>query len=164
MIVHAGLLRVGAIAGKPVQFQPKYVPATGPIVDVWVLWKDKDGKHHKIKAQEWVRHVKTGKVMEYDWVFAGSSTWVDEDDGKKYYSADAGDVICVSNFPTAMLDIPVASTQDNQELEFEPFTERIPDKGTKVRLVLVPRQEKKDEGKKDDAKKDEPKKETAKAK
>jgi xanthine dehydrogenase molybdopterin-binding subunit B len=31
---------------------------------------------------------------------------VDEDDGKKYYSADAGDVICVSNFPTAMLDIP----------------------------------------------------------
>jgi hypothetical protein len=157
MYVHAGLLRVGAVAGKPVQFDPKYMPAAGPIVDVWVLWKDKDGMNHKTKAQEWVRHGKTGKEMEYNWVFGGSIVWRDEEEKKTYYSADAGSFICVSNFPDAMLDIPVPSTQENAELEFEPFTERIPDKGTKVRLVLIPRLEKKDV-KKDEKKEEKPKK------
>lgn len=154
MIVHAGLLRVGAVAGKPVQFDPKYVPANGPVVDVWVLWRDKDGKNQKVKAQEWIKHTKTGKPMTYDFVFGGSGFWTDEETKTTYYQADAGDLICVSNFPTAMLDIPVASSQDNADLQFEAFTERIPEKGTKVRLVLIPRIEKKEGEKKEEPKKE----------
>lgn len=152
-VVHAALLAVGAVAGKPVQFDPKYVPASGTVVDVWVLYRDKAGMNRKVKAQEWIKHIKTGKAMTYDFVFGGSGFWTDEDTKQTYYQADAGDLICVSNFPTAMLDIPVASSQDNADLQFSAFTDNIPDKGTKVRLVLIPRIEKKEE-KKEPAKKD----------
>ena len=74
--------------------------------------------------------------MTYPWVFAGSRFWTDEETGKQYYQAEGGDFICVSNFGTAALDIPVESSQSNDALEFEAFTERIPPLGTPVRLVL----------------------------
>ena len=51
-------------------------------------------------------------------------------------------MICVSNFPSAMLDLPIESSQATSDLEFEAFTEHIPPVGTKVRLVLAPRLEK----------------------
>jgi len=44
----------------------------------------------------------------------------------------------VSNFSTALLDIPVESSQSDAELLFEAFTERIPPRGTPVRLTLKP--------------------------
>ena len=56
--------------------------------------------------------------------------------------ANSGDLICVSNFNTATLDLPVESSQANASLLFTAFTERIPPHGTKVRLVLIPRQKK----------------------
>lgn len=143
--VHGALLAVGAKVGTPVRFDPKYEPATGQIVDIWVLWKDEKGENHKIKAQEWIKEAKSGKPMAYNFVFAGSGLFKD-DDGKEYYHADgSGDFICVSNFATATLDLPVESSQDNTGLLFVANTEKIPPKGTKVRLVLVPRPEKKDE-------------------
>jgi len=42
-----------------------------------------------------------------------------------------------------MLDIPTESTDSNENLMFEAFTERLPPTETKVRLMLVPKQEKK---------------------
>jgi hypothetical protein len=51
-------------------------------------------------------------------------------------------MICVSNFPSAMLDLPVESSQANTALLFSAFTERIPPIGTKVRMVLIPRSKK----------------------
>ncbi len=142
--VHAALLAVGAKSGTPVKFDPKYVPASGTTVEVLVLWKDKDGKNQKVRAQEWVQNLKTKKAMDYDWVFAGSGFWVDEETKTRHYHADAGDFICVSNFPTATLDLPVQSSGENSNLLFEAFTDKIPAKGTKVRLVLIPQLEKKD--------------------
>jgi hypothetical protein len=76
--------------------------------------------------------------MEHPWVFAGSRFWTDEETGRQYYQAEGGDFICVSNFGTAALDIPVESSQSNDALEFEAFTEHIPPLGTPVRLVLKP--------------------------
>ena len=137
--VHAGLLAAGAKPGTPVKFDPKYEPATGHVIDVFVLWRDERGEKQQAKAQEWIKHAKTGKAMEYDWVFAGSGFWKDEETGKQHYQANGGDFICVSNFPTATLDLPVESSQANAELLFHAFTEKIPPKGTKVRVVLVPR-------------------------
>ena len=137
--IHTALVAVGAEPGTPVSFDPKYVAATGPTVEVVVLWKDAEGKKHQVRAQQWVRNVKSGKAMTYDWVFAGSGFWTDEQSGQRYYHADAGDFICVSNFPTATLDLPVESSQATSGLLFEAFTERIPPRGTKVRLVLRPK-------------------------
>jgi len=138
-VVHAGLLAVGAKAGKPVRFTPMYEPASGTQIDVWVLWKDKDGQPRRAQAQQWVRDVRTKQPMVHPWVFAGSSFWRNPETGQSYYQGDGGDFICVSNFPTATLDIPVESSQAEGELMFEAFTEHIPEVGTPVRLVLVPR-------------------------
>src|SRR5690606_33238231 len=76
--------------------------------------------------------------MTLPWVFAGSGFWLDEETGKQHYQAESGDVICVSNFSSAMLDVPAESTNANAGLFFEAFTERIPPLGTPVRLVLTP--------------------------
>jgi hypothetical protein len=141
-IVHAALLAVGAEVGKPVQFDPQYVPASGTRIDIHCFWTDKQGNKKQAPAQQWIRNLKTKKAMEYHWVFAGSGFWTDENTGKKHYLGDAGDFICVSNFPSATLDLPVKSSQDNDNLLFEAFTENIPPRGTKVTIVLVPRLEK----------------------
>jgi hypothetical protein len=137
--VHAALLALGAKPGQPVKFDPKYVPASGDIVDIYVLWKDEKGEKHQVRAQEWVQYEKTKKAMPFDWVFGGSGFWTDEDTGQRHYQANGGDFICVSNFPTAMLDLPVESSQTNADLLFHAFTDKIPPKGTRVRLVLLPR-------------------------
>lgn len=138
-IVHAGLLAVGAQTGRPVQYQPTYRPASGDEIEVTVSWKDKDGKLQTARAQDWVRHAGTKKPMEHPWVFAGSVFAKSEETGQVSYMADGGDFICVSNFPTAMLDLPVASSNLNAELEFEAFTERIPPEGTPVTVILTPK-------------------------
>ena len=137
-LVHAALLRLGAEVGHAVQFLPEYKPPEGTQIDIELEWKDADGKQQTAKAQDWIRDLKTGKAMEHVWVFAGSRFWTDEETGKQYYQAEGGDFICVSNFGTAMLDLPIKSSQSNDDLEFEVFTERIPPLGTPVRMVLKP--------------------------
>jgi hypothetical protein len=149
-VVHAGLLALGAKEGRPVQFDPEYVPASGARVDVFCFWTDDKGKPQQAAAQQWIRNVKTKKPIEYYWVFAGSDFWLDENTGKRHYLGDAGDFICVSNFPSATLDLPVKSPQDNENLLYEAFTERIPPRGTKVTLVLIPHLEKDADAKKND--------------
>ena len=136
--IHAYLLLVGAQTGSPVRFRPEYVPAHGTEIEIFVHWTDENGKSHQCPAQELIRHAKTGAAMKHSWVFAGSEFWKDED-GQEHYLAESGELICVSNFPTATLDIPVESSQDNEGLLYEPFTERIPPRATKVRLVLQPK-------------------------
>ncbi|WP_254513093.1 YdjY domain-containing protein [Anatilimnocola floriformis] len=137
--VHAGLLAVGAKKGTPVSFDPQYKAATGDAIEIFVLWKDADGKSHEVRAQEMIKNVKTGKAMDFDWVFAGSGFFKDEQTGREHYQANGGDFICVSNFPSATLDLPVPSTDANGGLLFNAFTENIPPKGTEVRVILVPR-------------------------
>jgi hypothetical protein len=157
--VHTALLAVGAKPGTTVKFDPEYKAATGPVVDVLVLWLDEKGERHKVRAQEWVKHAKTEKEMSLDWVFAGSGFWTDEMTGKRHYQANSGDLICVSNFPSATLDLPVESSQANASLMFVAFTEKIPPRGTKIRLVLIPRQKKEGEEEKETEKKPVEKKE-----
>jgi hypothetical protein len=55
-----------------------------------------------------------------------------------YYAANDGDVICVSNFDTAMLDLPIASSDVEGDQMFEAFTERIPAEETRVVVILEP--------------------------
>jgi len=137
--VHAGLLAVGAKPGRPVRFDPNYQAATGQIIDIYVLWKDPQGAKHQVRAQEWIKNAKTGKALSYDWVFAGSGFWKDQETGKEHYRANGGELVCVSNFPNATLDLPVESSEANAELLFSAFADRIPERGTKVRLAFIPR-------------------------
>ena len=136
--VHAGLLAIGADSGTPVAFSPEYRPATGQRIAIWVMWRDSDNTIKKARAQEWVKNLRDDKPLDLDWVFAGSSFWKDPESGREYYQADSGDLVCVSNFTTATLDLPIESSQTNGELIFVANTENIPTPGTPLRLVFVP--------------------------
>jgi len=135
-LVHVGLLAIGLIPGKPVSFDPEYVAATGPVVRVTMRWKDEAGQIQELPAQQWIRDTRTAKPMQEDWVFAGSVFWTDPSDGKEYYQADGGDLICLSNFPTAMLDLTIESSQSNDALLFDAFDGRVPPRGTDVEMIL----------------------------
>ncbi len=137
-VVHAGLLFIGAEQGRPVRFEPEYRPATGQIIEVTVHWTDPQGKRRAARAQDFIRNVRTRKPLEHPWVFAGSAFWESPDTGERYYLAEGGELICVSNFPSALLDLPIESTDTNEELLYEAFTENIPPVGTEVALVLRP--------------------------
>jgi len=135
-LVHAALLAIGLEPGRPVSFDPDYTAAQGPPVEVLVRWRDADGQPQQRRAQELVRSTTTRAALDADWVFAGSVFWKDPTDGQEYYQADGGDLICVSNFPTATLDLPLESSQANDALMFEVFEDRVPPRGTEVELVL----------------------------
>ena len=135
-LVHAALLAIGLEPGKPVSFDPVYAPAAGPRIRVTMEWTDGDGERRQADARSWIRDTRTGKALETDWVFAGSAFWRDPADGKEYYQADGGDLVCVSNFPTATLDLPIESSQSNEALLFEVFEERVPKRGTPVEMIL----------------------------
>jgi hypothetical protein len=136
-LVHAGLLAIGLVPGKPVSFDPDYVAATGPRVRVTMRWKDEAGAVREVPAQQWIRDTRTGKPLAEPWVFAGSAFWKDPADGKEYYQADGGDLVCVSNFPTALLDLPIESSQSNEALLFEAFGGRVvPPRNTPVEMIL----------------------------
>lgn len=144
-LVHQALVDVGAKAGSPVSFEPEYKPASGTPIKIMVAYVDEEGQRRAEPAQEWIKNSKTGKPMEHGWVFAGSFTRKGND-GKTHYMGNEGDFICVSNFPTATLDVPIKSSQQNNFLLFECRTEAIPKLKTKVRLVLIPQlKEKKEE-------------------
>ena len=163
-VVHAGLLATGAESGSPVRFVPEFAPASGTEIEVTVIWEDQRGRRRRVRGQDWVQDIASRyamfdgiqlnqfddeldprdqfaawKAMEHPWVFAGSQFLKDERTGEQYYLADVeGDLICVSNFPSAVLDVPARSDADSGALLFEAFTERIPPRGTPVTLILTP--------------------------
>ncbi len=136
-VVHAGLLAIGAKSGTPVAWEPSYKAPTGSEIQVIALWKDPDGKKHSIDTRKWVHELGTEKeTLATNFIFAGSKMWKDPDTGEERYLAESGDLICVSNFATATLDVPLNSSQANSGLMFAAMTEAIPPEGTPIRLVL----------------------------
>ncbi|MCO8122688.1 YdjY domain-containing protein [Stieleria sp. TO1_6] len=136
--VHAALLAIEATPGTPVRFRPEFLPPTGQVIRVWTCWYDAAGEFHAVDARQWIQDLETEKAMAVEWVFAGSGFWQDPEDKREYYLADSGDMICVSNFSSAMLDVAMPSSADADLLRFVPFESKIPDRFTPVRLVLVP--------------------------
>lgn len=136
--VHAALVAIGAEAGGVAQFDPEFRPPHGDEIDVYVAWVA-DEKLHCVRAQEWIRQAKSGHAMDKPFVFAGSQLWKDSVTGRRRYLAEEGDFICVSNFASAMLDVPFASTDSAEGLLFMANTEAIPPIDTPVRMILAPK-------------------------
>jgi hypothetical protein len=143
--IHLALVAAKATPGTPVQFAPKYVPASGSAIKLRLRY-EKDGKSVTESAQEWVRDSQTKKPLAQDWVFGGSKL-VPNPEGKDkppIYLANQGDVVCVCNMDTAMLDLPIPSPKKFEDRIFHAETERIPPLGTKVEVVFeaVPEKDK----------------------
>lgn len=138
--IHTALQLARAEPGNPVRFHPKYQPARGTVIKVLVEFQDADKKTRRLPAQKWIRSVKTRKSLDIDFVFAGSVLIEDPFDKTKppFYAANDGTIICVSNFESALLDLPIESTQANDELIFEANTELIPPRESRVTVILEP--------------------------
>ena len=136
--IHAGLLLTGAEPGHPVRFLPEFVPPAGSPIAIELQWTE-GGKTRRDDARSWVKDERGGGALTTDWVFAGSTWYVDPTTKAKIYAADDGDLITVANFASAILDLPFASTADDAGRSFVANTERIPPRGTPVTLFLRPR-------------------------
>ena len=79
------------------------------------------------------------RPMTADWVFAGSRMSRDFETGKTIYQAEGGDLICVANFPSALLDLTSESSKDDSNRLYEAWPDRVPKKGTPVTIELIPR-------------------------
>src|SRR5262249_53115475 len=80
--VHTALMVAGAEPGRPVQFIPKYVPATGSAIKATLRYQ-KNGKTVVEPAGEWIQEVKTKEPLKQNWVFGGSRLIVDPEDKNK---------------------------------------------------------------------------------
>lgn len=155
-LINAALLAVGAEPGRPAQFEPEFVPPQGQQIDIQLYWRDEKGGIQKATAQQFVAEVQyeypdpdSGeeekvevKEMSVPFVFTGSFfREIEDEEGASYrvFMADAtGELFGVSNFPASILDVPMRSSDSNEELLFQPYTERIPELGTVITLELIP--------------------------
>jgi hypothetical protein len=137
-LIHAGLLLTGAEPGHTVRFVPKFEPPTGSTIAIDLQWLQ-DGRVQKSDARQWVKDEKAKAPLAIDWVFAGSELFEDPATKKQVYAADEGDLITVANFGSAILDLPMASSADDNNRVFVTNTEKIPPLGTEVFVTLGPR-------------------------
>jgi hypothetical protein len=135
-LIYTGLLAIGLqpteTAGPPET--PPAIPASQ--VCIRIRWEHADGNARQSDAREWVRSIQTGKSLSAHWVFRGGGFFKTSPNGSLTAIDDGSDLICVANFPRAMLDLPLSSPTDNGLLLYEAFTERIPPIGTPVEIVL----------------------------
>ena len=141
--VHAGLLATGAIPGIPGYWTEEtgVVTAQGCTCKVTVVWQDaeQENPRQEVNAKQMVMDLRTKETLQHDWVFAGSRWWQDpKDPSYREYQADAGDMICVSNFPSAMLDLNVESSSSNSSLAFGANPETVPPLGQPVLVFIKP--------------------------
>jgi hypothetical protein len=136
--VHLALLMLGLQPGEPVRFSKaadKWLPPHGPPLHISCEWTDKDGKTVRVPANRMMRGVKDKKTMPpTTWIFAGSRVM---DDGK--YAADVtGYLVSVVNFDLTVIDLPELHSNANETLEWEFNPDIVPQKGTKVTMILEP--------------------------
>jgi hypothetical protein len=128
---------IGILPGRPVHYDEKaqaWKSASGERVRISVRW-DRDGRKKTTHIGAWMRDVATGKpVSEMSWLFAGS---VRTEDGVFLADVD-GTVICVVDFPSAIIALPELKTADNEALWVTAYTDAIPPLGTRVTLVVEP--------------------------
>jgi hypothetical protein len=144
-LIHFALEAAKIKPGSPVRYEPKFAPPKGDKVKVTLLYQDKD-KWVTTPAQKWIRHSKTKKDLEYDWVFSGSGLYKNQGDPEAkpvYLANNDGGFICIANVLSAMMDLPIDSPKGIEGRMYEPNTKAIPPLDTSVTIILEPVEEKK---------------------
>ena len=135
-IIHTALLAIGAKSGEHVVFYPEFRAPSGDEIVITLRWLDENKKIVERRAQDVIKEISSEAPMQTSWVFAGSMFYADEE-GVQYYAADSsGEIVSVSNFPSAMIDVPFSSSGENADLLFLADEEKLPPRGTPVTILL----------------------------
>ena len=142
-LIHAALIVVNARQGRPMQTSPVFTPATGGRINITLRWKDESETLHESSAQDWIWDMSVSpedakKPMTTHWVFSGSRMVQDYEGNDRYLADSTGELFGLSNFVGSILDVPIWSSDDNTQLMFGCFTERIPPLDTLVTIILTP--------------------------
>ena len=161
MHVHTALLLLGANNGNPAMSRPAdeqqtrwiHVPPRGDPVDVYLVFKNKQGKVVERPVSEFVARSGKGSdeppaVDENDaqedvkfphtFLFAGSHLH-EEGAGPRRYLADlSGNVISIATFGDEVLCLPEVHSRDNDALMWQIDSTKLPKVGSKVTLRLRP--------------------------
>ncbi|MEQ9411529.1 MAG: YdjY domain-containing protein [Fuerstiella sp.] len=78
------------------------------------------------------------RPMTADFVFTGSYQFQQEDTGQKVYAAEGGEVICVANFASSLIDVREASSASDGGQSYEARPDTVPERGTPVVVELIP--------------------------
>jgi len=128
---------IGLTPGHPVRLHEtskEWMAPTGDAVRIEVRW-DVHGARRQVDVGTWLRDVQSGEpVPAGAWVFAGSYR---ADEGA--FAADQdGTLICVVDFPTALIALPELRSADNALLTLQANTDAVPPIGTPVTLLFSP--------------------------
>ena len=55
-VIHTALLALGLEPGKGAEFSPKFVPASGPVIEMEAVWLNEKQEVQRKDIREWVRH------------------------------------------------------------------------------------------------------------
>jgi len=138
--VHFALLALGLTPGKPARWLPgaegtegRLLPPRGAGLKISLRWTGQDGAPRSAEAGDWLKPVAADRVKPPStWVFVGSDILP----GNRYWADGEGDLICVANFASAVIDVPFESSDKSALLEFAANTQAIPPAGTKVEVVI----------------------------
>ena len=111
--IHAALLALGYVPGTPGKWvfennELVRIPPTGDTVEVFIAYKDTQGREVQAPAQDWIINIATGQTFPGSdrgmavWLFGGSR--IVEYGGNEFYDADgAGTLIGLATFASETL-------------------------------------------------------------
>jgi biopolymer transport protein ExbD len=134
------LLALGLTPGRAARWSGQdedaiFEPPAGPGLKISFRWTDAGGREHTVAASEWITAGEGSKAKPPEqWVFVGSDV---RPDGR--YLADRhGELISVSNFASATIDVPFESSADDALRDFVVATEKVPPQHTYVDVIIEP--------------------------
>ena len=137
--IHAGLLSLGLAAGKPARWsgedmRARFLPPAGAGLKVAFAWEDKDGKTRRSSAGKWLTGDDDKRITVPDtWIFVGSQVLPEG----QYWAEIDGEIISLTNFASAVIDVPFESSKSNDMRAFVANSAAIPAIGTTVRVILT---------------------------
>ncbi|MHC4984985.1 MAG: YdjY domain-containing protein [Planctomycetota bacterium] len=142
--IHAALLALGlapGVAARWIQFEDepgRAIPPRGAALTVNLSWIGDDGIVQTVEAGQWLQQAEgAASAVPNEWIFVGSDLLPDG----AYWADGTGDIICVSNFPSGVIDVPFESTNlSDVGLLFLANTDAIPAVGTPVAVIIAPKE------------------------
>lgn len=126
---------IGLEPGTPLAYDEtadSWSPPRGHALTLEVRYEE-GGKTRTAPVEEWLYDIAKDRPVEaVDWVFAGSMVTKEG----QFLADQEGTIVCVVDFPTALIAIGALHTSDDSALWLAANTKRIPPQGTRCTLLI----------------------------